>query len=128
MATKLSFLLTAALMTVSAVGCSEVAEPNPTTAKQEQAPPRTYKSRIIDCLEGVGFNTSAAGNATRIASPDGTAKANLHFFSSENKARAFYDQLLVPAELGSKAVVIFYAGWETDNTEERVIADCVKNP
>ena len=109
-------------------GSSEVSGSTSTAAKQEQAPSATYKSRVIDCLDGVGFDTPAAGNATRVASPNGTPKANLQFFSSEKKARTFYGQLGVPAELGSKGVVIFYAGWDADDSEKRVIADCVKNP
>lgn len=93
------------------------------TSHRRETKARTYKSRVRTCLEGVGYEVSEAGNATRVQSPGGRRIANIQFFKTEAQAKRFYKRLLVDGAGGGKAVAIYLEGGS--DSDRAVVGDCL---
>lgn len=81
------------------------------------------KKTVLKCITDVGYDTSKAGNKTRVQSPGGRIVGNIQFFGSNAAAKKFARQLAVPHRAGPRAVVIWFAS--AKGSDKTVVGSCV---
>jgi hypothetical protein len=112
-------ILTLAAFMLATVGCGSEDPGEPPSDPE----PASYRAQVADCVEEVGFVTRNAGAALRVESPGGRLIANVQTFPSRGEAARFNADVEVPHAGGGRGVAVWLR--DADDTERRVVADCL---
>jgi hypothetical protein len=119
-----TFALALVIAAVTASGCGPgSATPRETVKEQAPSRPKPYRARVSECLEGVAYRLSRAGNALRVSTPGGRDIGNVLTFKSVREAERFNAEVEVDHAAGGRGVAVFFV--TARDVDKRVVTDCL---